>query len=183
MGRKRRAPSKGEVRRAGPYSRVYEPWREEWARMGLSGTQYAVMLALCQWLEFDGEGRAYAYRPRKELSDELRISCETIKQAVQALKRKGALKQKSTAHRGRAAAYWIMPALPWPTVKEASGDTQIKGDRAHTPNKKKGYPELSQRGVPTDTPITTVRGGLSASPTSSGKAPPPTADDGGGGGA
>lgn len=151
--------------------------------MGLSGTQYAVMLALCQWLEFDGEGRAYAYRPRGELADELGVKGSAVKQAVQTLKRKGALRQKSAAHRGRAAVYWIMPAMPWPTTKGASGDAPLKGDAAHTPNERKGYPEASQRGVATDTPITTVRGGLSAFLASSGKAPPPTAEEGGGGGA
>lgn len=172
MGRKRRKMKARGNARKGPYSRVYGPWREEWARAGLSGTQYAVMLAMCQWLEFDARGRAYAFRPRRELARELGKSEGALKQATQRLVRAGLLEPKSTAHRGSAATYWVMPSMPWPLQKGSAVDTPLKGSAVDTPKDEKGVSGATPKGYAVDTPITKGKGSLSALLTSGGSETP-----------
>ena len=183
MGRKGRAAhDMTEGARRGPYGRFYGPWREEWAAARLSGTQYAVMLALCQWLRFTGDGRAYASRARREVASEAGASESAVKQAVQRLRRLGFVDVKQTGHRGRPTVYWVMPHHPWP-IKGNGTDTPNKGSRRDTPNARKGYPEASQRGVSVDTPSTKPKGGLSAFLGSTAEEPRPVAAEGGEGGA
>lgn len=162
MGRKGRAAHDvTEGARRGPYGRFYGPWREEWAAARLSGTQYAVMLALCQWLRFTGDGRAYASRARREVASEAGASESAVKQAVRRLRRLGFVDVKQTGHRGRPTVYWVMPHHPWP-IKGNGTDTPNKGGRRDTPNTRKGYPEASQRGAAVDTPSTNRSARLSA---------------------
>lgn len=144
-------------RRAGPFSMVYAPWAEAWARAGLSGREHDVMLALCERLEFDGEGGAASWYPRAELSERLGCSAGAVTRAVKRLRARGFLNVKSKAHRGASTVYEVMPAVPWP----ANGGT----DYAHqTVNG--GSNRAHQSGIEgsTDSYHQTANGGTNRAP-------------------
>ncbi len=152
MGRRGRAVHrKSDGARSGPYGRFYGPWREEWAGARLSGTQYAVMLAMCQWLRFTKDGRAYASRARREVASEAGVTETAVEQAVRRLKALGFLRVKQSGHRGAPTVYWVMPETPWPE-KALRANRPIKPIHTDTPNAEKGCLQTSQRGVSTDSP-------------------------------
>lgn len=93
-------------RRAGPFSMVYAPWAGAWARAGLSGREHDVMLALCERLEFDGEGGAASWYPRAELAERLGCSADSVTYAVKRLRAHGFTEhQEQGPPRGRRALY------------------------------------------------------------------------------
>lgn len=100
--------------RSGPFSRIYCPWAEAWQRLGVTGAERGVLDALCAVLRFDGDGRAYASRPRSDVARFCGRSEGAVKQLVHSLIRKGVLVVKDRARRGRTGSYWVMPELPWP---------------------------------------------------------------------
>lgn len=135
----------GNPARKGPYSCFYGPWLAECARAGVSGTQYQILLKLCQFLHFDERGRTYGSCPRKQLADELGLSENTVKQATARMVKKGVLGIKRPGYRGYVTEYWIFPGVPWPKCKG-------KGVHTNTPNGAKGVSTGIPMGVHTDTP-------------------------------
>ena len=104
------------MRHAGPHSPFYTPWLEEWQAANMPGLQWSVMAAVCdstrmQVLE---DGRAYGWFSRDALAEMCNVKPASVGAAVKALRRRGFLKEKTKAHRGHCAEYWIMPGHPWP---------------------------------------------------------------------
>lgn len=101
------------VRKRGPFSMVYGPWLDEWSRANLGRTQLLVMLKLCERLEFDGHGHAYAWYPRGELASELGLTENAVRHVIKRLVASGCLKVQNPGHKGKATVYMVMPSIPW----------------------------------------------------------------------
>lgn len=142
------------VRRRGPFSMVYGRWLDEWARAGLGRTQLLVMLKLCERLEFDDHGHAYAWYPRGELAEELGLTETAVKRAVRRLIDMRLLKVQQPGHKSKATVYLVMPSIPWRNKKRGTADG--------TPNYSKGYRDDAQRGTADGTPLIHKDGGEAA---------------------
>lgn len=103
--------------KAGPYSRVYGPWREAWTSAGISGRELGAMLALCEHLEFDAGGNATAWCSHDELAREWGCSTSNVRNVFSKLKSRGLVSVKAKGHRGLATVYRVMPGVPWPDKK------------------------------------------------------------------
>lgn len=110
------------VRKRGPFSMVYGPWLNEWSRANLGRTQLLVMLKLCERLEFDDYGHAYAWYPRGELASELGLTENAVRVTCQRLKELGMLKVQNPGHKGRATVYMVMPSIPWRDSQRVHAD-------------------------------------------------------------
>lgn len=91
------------------FARAFEPWIAEWAEAGLSGTQERVMLLLAANMERNSKGQFESWRPRAEMAEILGVSEYTVRDAIQALRRKGMLVKSGYSHRGKAQKYILMP--------------------------------------------------------------------------
>lgn len=94
---------------------VYGPWADEWARVGLSGRGYAVMLILCGNLEFDGEGNATARVGERLMAERLGCSKNAVRMAKRKLSRDRLISVAEPARGRRPATLAIMPGRPWPS--------------------------------------------------------------------
>lgn len=92
-----------------PFSRVPLPWLEEWSHASVSATMLSVMALLISRIEQDGQGRFYAWYPRNAMAETLGVSERTVSRAINALGKRGFIRIKEQASRGRVAVYWIMP--------------------------------------------------------------------------
>lgn len=92
-----------------PFARAFVPWVAEWSRMGLSGTQERVLLLLISRMEPDGRGGFTSWFPRTEMASVLGLSELTIKDAINALVRKGALVRLGKSYKSNTQKYQIMP--------------------------------------------------------------------------
>ena len=92
-----------------PFARAFVPWIAEWSRMGLSGTQERILLLLVSRMEPDGNGGFTSWFPRAEMAVALDLSELTIKDAINALVRKGALARLGKSYKSTAQKYQIMP--------------------------------------------------------------------------
>ena len=91
------------------FARAFIPWVSAWSEMGLSGTQERVLLLLISNMEPDGRDGFTSWYPRADMAVALGLSELTIKDAINALIRKGEIKRPGKSYRGRAQKYVIMP--------------------------------------------------------------------------
>lgn len=115
------------------FAMAYEPWICEWAAAGLSSTQMGVMLLLVANMQRDDSGRCVSWRPRSEMAEKLGKSDKTIRNAIQALKRKKLILPIGKAFNGTSQRYVIMPTG--------------KGYPHRTPIKAKGCAVEGRKGV------------------------------------
>lgn len=116
------------------FAMAFEPWVREWSEAGISSTQMSVMLLLIARMQSDGDGRFTTWRSRVEMADVLGKSEKTVRNAVQALKRKGFLLPIGKSFNGKAQQYVVMPTG--------------KGYPHRTPIRVKGCAVEGRKGVP-----------------------------------
>lgn len=127
------------------FAMAFVPWIEEWQRMELSGTQTRVMLMMASRMERSPEG-CWSYFSRSEMAERLGVSERTVKNAIDSLKKKGALSLKGYGSRGHCQEYWLMPG-----IDVVYGDKPEKGTLTSIPNVK-GYATEGQKGTPGSIP-------------------------------
>lgn len=96
------------------YCKVWEPWAVALCEASpkLNGTQWALMVRLCRYLDYDKDGNAYAYFPAETLAQELGCQVSTVYKASAQLRKKGLLTIREKPHHGRCVVYNVMPGLP-----------------------------------------------------------------------
>lgn len=119
------------------FARAFEPWIAEWAEAGLSGTQERVMLLLAANMERNGKGQFESWRPRTEMAEILGVSEFTVRDAIQALRRKGMIVKSGYSHRGKAQKYILMPCGKGypprqPINEKGSAEALRKGSVSHS---------------------------------------------------
>lgn len=114
------------------FARAFEPWIDEWAEAGLSGTQERVMLLLAANMERNSRGEFESWRPRSEMAAILGKSEHTIRNAIQQLVKMGMLEKSGYSHRGKVQTYILMPR---------------KGYRHRVPIETKGYQTSVRKGT------------------------------------
>lgn len=133
-----------------PFARAFVPWVAEWSRMGLSGTQERVMLLLVSRMEPDGNGGFTSWYPRIEMAAALNLSELTIKDAVNALVRKGALIRLGKSYKSTAQKYQIMPGYKGEVVanpfrNKRGGSGTSNGDALTLPKGRSGATPLRKK--------------------------------------
>lgn len=134
------------------FARAFEPWIAAWSRMKLSGTQERVLLLLMAGMERDANGAYTAWRPRREIADILGLSENTVREAIQALKRKGIIEPIGPSHAKCCQRYKIMPR------KKGGLQTPPIIEKGWSTGSKKGGLSPSKRVVSTDHPTRSVEG-------------------------
>jgi DNA-binding MarR family transcriptional regulator len=132
------------------FARAFIPWVSAWSEMGLSGTQERVLLLLISNMEPDGHGGFTSWYPRAEMANVLGLSEVTVKNAINALIRKDAIRRLGKSYRGRAQKYVIMPRS-----KGVVTSNPNHSERGYSggPN---GVATTVPKGLPTATPSRTL---------------------------
>lgn len=144
------------------FARAFEPWIAEWAEAGLSGTQERVMLLLATNMERNSKGQFESWRPRAEMAEILGVSEYTIRDAIQALRRKGMLVKSGYSHRGKVQKYILMPC------GKGYSQRQPINDKGSAEALRKGSVSHSQRVSATANPTRPLEGARTA-PSSEGR--------------
>lgn len=123
------------------FARAFEPWVDRWAEMGLSARQMQVLLKLITVMERQPNGEYRAARSRSDIAESLGISEKAVKNTIQALKERGAIKPIGPSHPGKAQTYVIMP-------RDLGGKGLPKINEKRVPESgSNGYPDSGQMGT------------------------------------
>ena len=95
------------------------------------------MLLLAANMERNGKGQFESWRPRAEMAEILGVSEYTVRDAIQALRRKGMLVKSGYSHRGKVQKYILMPrgkGYPQrqPIYDKGSAEALRKGSVSHS---------------------------------------------------
>lgn len=112
--------------KASPFAQVYGPWIDDLARRGLRGIDVLVFLKLCVAMRPDGKGGYRAWYPAAALAEELHVSKNSVRNAIQRLKAGEFIRQTEAAHSGHTAVYAIMPSHKWPDAEGAKAKRRAK---------------------------------------------------------
>lgn len=145
------------------FARAFEPWIDRWAELGLSARQIEVLLKLMTYMERNSRGEYTSSRPRADIAESLGISEESVRCAINELKKRGAIKPVGSSFSGTTQKYIIMPSngagKGLPRITEKGGGIPPKGMANHTG---KGGGIRPIRGGGSPTPTRTLEGACAA---------------------
>lgn len=114
------------------------------------------MLLLVANMERNGKGQFETWRPRAEMAEILGVSEYTVRDAIQALRRKGMLEKSGYSHRGKVQKYLLMPR------GKGYPQRQPINDKGLAEALTKGSVSHSQRYSATANPTRTLEGACAA---------------------